>query len=999
MPPFVRLLGRPDVESEGVPIEPPFGKAWALLVVLAADGGWVDREEIVYLLWPEHDEARARANLRKLLSRNVAALPFATDLEAQPTRLRWPVPCDVVAFREAVAAGRLAQALALYRGPFLHGLRAGDLPDLDEWIATRREELAALWRDAGSTLAAQAAAEGRVDDAVRVLRALSDADPLDEEVLQGYLRALAAAGRGAAAQGAFRAFAERLGREVGAEPSPATRALAEQASAVPVAAEPRSPPRTAARGLPGHATPFVGRAAERSRLAEVLRDPDCRLVTITAPGGFGKTRLALAVAADLASDFADGVAFVPFAAVHDVTQVPFTLADAIGLTLTGNRPMLTQLADALAGRRQLVVLDNLEHLLDDVEWLTTLIEACPEVRWLVTSRERLDLEGEWRFELRGLAMPREGEAAEEADAVRLFLQRAARERVEAPTPAAIASVLRICRAVEGMPLALDLAAAWSGTLDLDDLADEIERDLGLLVAGPRSKSDRQRSVTAVFEASLARLGETARRAFEGLGVFPGSFDRAAAAAVTGATPAVLRELSGRSLLGSSGGGRFRLHELLRRHAATRLAADGARDAAVREAHARHYAAWLMASEGALHGMAPAATLAHLDLERDNVMAAWHWHVAERDARTVPQLAKVLASYVAQRTRFAEGAAVFGVAAAAFDVPGDDVARAVAGGLLVQAGWLSFRGGRYQEARSAAERAQQLLGALGDPVLVAEGAGLLGACTAVQGDYLAALPHFERALPVAQRSGEAGAISVAINNLAITEKQLGRYRAAEQHYREALDLIRQTGPAVSLARALNNLGLLLLADERPNEAEPILREGLELAHAIEALQVVPHLLGGLAKVALARGDNEAARAAAEEASRRTRAAGARGSLGPVLCTLALAAAGEGDTVAADRALMDAVMNANETGNQESMLMAVASAGRVRSARGDHRAALLAFALVGDDPGLEHALRAELRPAWDASIAAAGRETADAAAAEAAELGLEGVVAALGLSPDA
>jgi len=230
--------------------------------------------------------------------------------------------------------------------------------------------------------------------------------------------------------------------------------------------------------------------------------------------------------------------------------------------------------------------------------------------------------------------------------VRLFLQRAARERAEAATPTAIAGALRICRAVEGMPLALDLAAGWAGTLALDDLADEIERDLDLLVAGVRSKSDRQRSVTAVLEASLARLGDAARRAFEGLGAFPGSFDRAAAA---------------------------------------------------REAHARHDAAWLLASEPALHGTAPAATLAQLDRERDNVMAAWRWHVADRDVTTVPRLAKLLETYLGQRTRFAEGVALFGGAAEVFDVAGDDAARAVAGGLLVQSGWLAFRGGRYQEA--------------------------------------------------------------------------------------------------------------------------------------------------------------------------------------------------------------------------------------------------------------------------------------------------------------
>jgi predicted ATPase/DNA-binding SARP family transcriptional activator len=1001
--PYVRLLGRPSVEIGDERHEPPFGRGWAMLMVLAARGGWVDRGELIYLFWPDHDEQRARANLRKLLSRTPGALPFARSLDAEPSRLRWQVATDLAEFRTALTEGRLAHAVTLYRGPFLDGVRAEDLPEFEAWLDTERVALARAWRDAGTTLASQAAAEGRRDDAAWVLHSLVEADPLDEEALQAYLRALAAVGRGAAAAAAYRAFAEHLERELGATPSVATRALAE-AAATTAATATHGPPRKAAlRGLPRNVTPFVGRTAERARLSELLRDPTCRLITITAPGGFGKTRLALAVAGDHAADFSDGVAFVPLATVESADQAPFTLADALGVTLTGNRSALEQLRDALAERHQLVVLDNVEHLVDEIPWLAGLIEAGTQVRWLVTSRERLDLEGEWRFELQGLALPRDdeppGDAATQADAVRFFMQRAAREQAAATTPAEVSSVLRICRAVEGMPLALDLAASWVGTLGLEEIAEELERDLGLLVASGRGHAERQRSVNAVFEASLTRLSPDGRALFEALAIFPGSFDRAAASAIATATPMALRELVARSLLGASGGGRFRLHELLRRFASARLAVDPERERTLRAAHARHYAEWLAANEPALSSRALAAVLAHIDLERDNVIAALTWHLQVRDLQLVPAMAAALEIFFAQRTRFASGAALLGDAAAGLASREDPSSRRVSGALLMRSGWLAFRGGAFESARASAERAAPLLDGGADPALAAENEGLLGALVAVTGNYLGALGHFERALVLARRADTPTSLAGALNNLAITEKQLGHYRSAEAHYRESLALSRRTGSALNVARNLNNLGLLLLADGRSEEAEAILREGLALARSIDAKQVVPHLLGGLAKAALARGDNATARTTSDEAARLTAAAGARGSLVAALCTLAIAAAGEGDDEAARSALMGAAGDARETGNVAGLLATVAAAGRVASLTGDHRAALLALSLVRDDPRLERALRAETLSAWEASCRAVDAGDLGPIAEQARLRGLEGTLQALGLVPGA
>jgi predicted ATPase/DNA-binding SARP family transcriptional activator len=995
--PYVRLLGRPSIEAAGGVVEPAMGKAWGLLVVLATRATWVERAELVYLFWPDQDESAARTNLRKLLSRNVAALPFAGGVEAEPSRLRWPVRSDVADFRRSLAEGRLAQALDLYRGPFLDGLRADALPEFEEWAGQERESLARAWRDAGTTLASQAAGEGRVQDAARVLRSLVDADPLDEEALQAYLQALAAGGRAAAGLDAYRLFAERLERELGESPSRATQALAESLRAavtLPPAAEsaPSAASRAAARALPRAATPFVGRSAERRRLAEQLRDPDCRLLTVAAPGGFGKTRLALAVAADLAEAFDDGVAFVPLAPVLHPDGVPFALAEALGIVITGTRPPLEQVAEALAPRRSLLVLDNLEHLGGAYEWLADLLDAAPQVRVLVTSREPLDIGAEWRFELRGLSLTPVGPEPALSDAARLFLQAAARQDARAAAQAPLGSVERLCRALGAMPLALELAAGWIGALDVDELVDEVERDLSLLTTTRRDVPDRHRSVVAVLEASLARLEPDTRSAFEGLGVFPSGFDRAAARAVAGITPLALRDLVARNLLATSGDGRFRLHELLRHRAVARLAEDPERERRVRAAHAHHYASWLASAEPALHGGSPAPILAQLDLDYDNVEAAFRWALASRDLGTVTDMAFALETYFVQRTRYAAGAAFYEGAAEALG-EADPTVRHTTGGLLVWAGWLEFRRGRYDRAAELVTHAAGLLDPTGDARARIEAVSLQGALAGTRGDYDTAWERADRALALARQAGLSAQVATALNNLAITEKQLGLFRQAEANYREALALNRARGAALPCARNLNNLGLLLVADDRADEATPVLEEALALAREIHAQQVVPNVLGGLAKAALARGDASAARSAADEAWRLTRASGARGSSGPLLVTLALAAAAEGDHEGADRALAAAVEDARETHVRVALLATVAAAGRVWSLRGDHRAAVTALALVRDDPDLEHSVRDELGPAWRASAAAIGPEQVALAQRDAQRAGLEGLLSRL------
>jgi predicted ATPase/DNA-binding SARP family transcriptional activator len=998
--PLLRMFGRPCIEGPGGTVEPPFGKAWALLLVLARRATWVPRAELVYLFWPDHEESQARANLRKLLSRNVAALPFSRDVEVEPSRLRWGVETDVRRFEDAIACGRLAQALDLYRGEFLEGVHADALPEFEAWVEAEREELAAAWRHAGTSLAEQAAAEGRREDAARVLATLVAADPLDEEALQAYLHALAAAGRHAAGLDAFRTFAERLEREFGETPSRETREIAASLrDAAPVArpASRRAQPHpNAPRALPTTATPFVGRDAERLALAELLRRDDCRLVTLTAPGGFGKTRLALAAAADVQGAFRDGVAFVPFTTVPHRDAVPFAIAEALGLTISGRDDPFEQLADLLRSCETLLVLDDLEHLADDVRWLGTLLDAAPSVRALVTSTRLLDLAAEWRFELGGMRLPEATADPRASDAVRLFLETASRHDAAAAAAAPIDAVVRLCRAVEGMPLALVLAAPWLGTLGMDDLIAALEHDPGALETRRADLPERQRNLDAVVAATLAHLSDEAGRTFVGLGAFPGSFDAGAAAAVAGASPHVLRELIARNVVATAGGGRYRVHALLRREATRRLSGDPATERAARDVHARHYAAWLSAIEPDLQGRAPAATLTQLDLERDNVTDAFLMAVSLGDLEGVERMAADLETYFVQRTHFAAGATLYLEASRRLG-ENDPARAATTASLLVWAGWLEFRRGRFDDAQELLTRARRLQpdeahARRGDRAQL-EGEGLQGALKGVRGDLEGAWEHHDRALALARAAHPPAQVAIALNSLAITEKQLGLFHQSEAHVREALALNRALGASFHAARNLNNLGHLLLAVERVDEAAAVLEEGLALAHRASARQVLPHILGGLAKVALARGEAAQARATAAEAWETIRAAGVRGSGVDVLVTLALASAAEGDVGDADRALAAAVADAAATQGRLTTLAALAAVGRVRALRGDHRHAAMALSLVREDPGLEHGVRAGLGPSWRACVEALGSAEVAAAQDEAASLGVERLLARL------
>lgn len=415
--------------------------------------------------------------------------------------------------------------------------------------------------------------------------------------------------------------------------------------------------------LPAPATPLIGREAELATLAQLLSDPGCRLLTLVGPGGIGKTRLALEVACFQWERFSDGVFFASLASVTSAEHLVPAIAQAVGFNFSGPADSRTQLMRFLSRKQALLLLDNLEHLLEAVDVLVELLARAPGVKLLVTSRERLALSGEWVFELQGLPVPAQNkvEELEKYSAVQLFLQRARRAHVDFELSVEeYPEVVRICRLTEGMPLAIELAAAWVPVLPCAGIADEIERGLDILTTTLRDAPERQRSMRAVFEHSRELLTEEEQEALYQLSLFRGGFQRDAAQAVAGANLSVLSALFSKSLLRRNKSGRYDLHELIRQCAMEHLRLDSQLWAETKDRYIAFHITLAETAEAQLKGANQLHWLERLEQEHDNLRVVLKWLLAadgpaaDNDITLALQVASALRWFWYMRGHFHEG---------------------------------------------------------------------------------------------------------------------------------------------------------------------------------------------------------------------------------------------------------------------------------------------------------------------------------------------------------
>lgn len=446
--------------------------------------------------------------------------------------------------------------------------------------------------------------------------------------------------------------------------------------------------------LPYQTTPFVGREAELDELTTMLNNPEIRLLTILAQGGMGKTRIAIEAAEQQLNHFPNGVFFVPFQALSEISQILPHLANSVCYQISANdkRSDKEQVLEFFANKKLLLLMDNLEHLLDGIDIISEILQAAPNVKVLTTSREKLKLSGETVYLLRGMAFPAWESPADVLcyDAVRLLHQAAKRIKPDWEiTEANLEFVSRICRLTEGMPLGILLAVAWLDVLTLDEIAAEIQKNVDFLETDMRDVPERQRSVRAIFETAWKRLELLEQQIFMKMAVFRGGCTRQAAEAITGASLRSLQSLVNKALISRSQDERFEIHELLRQYAEIELKkAEQAQSA--RNDHATFYAELLDNRENWLKGGKQLEALKDIETDFENVRTAWSWVIEQGNWTILDQMLASLAMFCLCTGQAGLGYTLFGMALEQLSPEGGLEKRRVWGRIFVRQTSCDFR---------------------------------------------------------------------------------------------------------------------------------------------------------------------------------------------------------------------------------------------------------------------------------------------------------------------
>lgn len=761
-------------------------KTQALLAYLACTRQRHSRDALAAMFWGETDDEAAKtslrqslANLKKLVEAHVLIERDAVEFDARSS-----YALDVQAFERGAAGDPSAQreALALYKGDLLKGLVVKNAPEFEEWLVVERERLRQMAAHILRHLAAADAQAGDPESAIAHLHALVALDPLDEPAHRDLMLQLARNGQRAAALAQFEACRRILEKELGVPPEMETRRLHERI---------RGAQRT--MRLPAEATPLVGREAELSKLSRWLADPACRLVTLTGLGGSGKTRLALRAAWQNGSRLLHGACFVSLTSAEDETTLSMAVLAALGTPAIAAASAADHVRDYLRDKELLLVLDNAEHLIEScAPYLVALMKDAPDVKLLLTSRERLSLRGEWSLALDGL--PSEGV---DAPAVRLFQEVASRVRGE--DIAASDAAVRLCRRLQGLPLAIELAAPLTRLMSIPQIEAALANDLAVLSTGMRDVDERHRSLRAAFDQSWHSLAVSEARVLAALSVFRGGFTAAAAGAVAGATPAAIADLMDKSLLQHPADARFDLHELVRQYARERL--DHERDVLLR--HCDFFADWLAASEPLRRGPRQKELSDALRADFDNIRLMWDTAVRERRASAFDKAAACLFWICDVLGRQQEGMRLF--AAAADGIAAEAGCGATRGRLMLRQGVLARLIGEFDQAEVLLTQAEALLHDTGDARNLAYAICQLGIFPVVRGDIDLGLARFSRSLRLYRDIGDLRGASDALQCMGVAEARQGKLDAAEQLYQEAADILTELGDEMELAVALNNLG--------------------------------------------------------------------------------------------------------------------------------------------------------------------------------------------------
>lgn len=1017
-------------------------KTAALLAYLARYPGKSHlRDGLAEMLWPETDSARGRARLCTLLTYvrsvvepqgTVTGSVLQTDRNTVTLNsdLIWSDAAHFEALLARVAKSgdvsdrirMLQEARSLYRGDLLPGFYM-------DWVVREQARLHELYVDLLHALAHCLISTARRSEAITILDLALGADPYRESLVRMQMRCFAALGRPEAALTAFEQFVERLRQTLGARPSESTLALGERirsdpeafdsadeetpmqaaAPVVAVAAPVKSaeePTATVRPELPFQLTRFVGRNRELDALTELLCSRDCRLVTLTGPGGVGKTRLSIEAARVVSDAFRGRVWFVELARISHARLFPFALSESLKLSGSGPSDPLDQSVERLKQAPCLLVLDNFEHLLAEaavpnkienalgnsaIGLVRLLLERVPELTCLVTSRQPLRLGGEQEIPVDQLRVPTVGEPLERAagcESLALYVDRAKVSRPDfALSNHNFASVAELCRRLEGLPLAIEMAAAWSKTVTPARMLELIGSRPQALTARRRDLPARHQSMRAAIAWSYDLLDEKLRRLFCSLSVFRGGWTAEDAAFVAGHDDidGDLAELAERSMIlieEHNGTSRFRQLELLRIFAKDQLSSSD-EECTLRDRHYTRFLNLAKSAQDRLNGPDASFWFARLGAEHDNFRLALE---QAHDGATCLTLATALWRYWNDRGYYAEASLWLARGIEECDCESEHAALRARG--LTALGATASNQGEYSRARAFFREAMDLWRSAGDREGIGDVHNNLGALEYRCHNFEVARVEFDSALAIRRELGDNFRISATLNNLAILACDVGDFFEAEQRHAENLELKRTINDGPGIALALGNLGHLAYRQRQYARARMLLQESIaehrsldmrpgiavtlhtlgnmELiqGHLTEALEAytesleifseigekrgVAYSLGQISGVVLRLGDAERAVQCAARAEQMCRelndGAGLVGAwirLGDALIHT--------DVREAEARLRQALETGAEIGDESLQTSAIESLAYLASVNDDHRRAAILFAFAGRTPG--------------------------------------------------
>lgn len=824
----LNLLGAPEwVCGEGT-TRFVAERRFQLLAYLAMHGGqWVQRDQLAAMLWPGHETAAARRNLRKVIFR-ARELPGLQGLVSTEHALAWNVETDLHRCKAALQQGDLDALLNFQDMPPMAGLDDPLNAPWSDWLAAERERWQAQWHSAVMSCLERTAAPG---ERARGARALLTQDPLDEEALLCLMRAEQEQGHVGAAQAAFRRYAECLAETLGVEPSSELRALARpiptgaaSAAALPAAGEPHRS--------------FVGRRAELQATDEALRSGRTRWLTLLGPGGVGKSRLARVAMEGLSGAMPGGCLWVEMQDLVTTDALLERIAHQLDVQGGAEADPLAPLLARLGDERWLWILDNAEHLVQGPRplgaWISALLERAPGLSVLVTSRTRLHGRIEQVRHLHGLPVPdeesRDGQAAAAFDAVKLFVARARAADSDFALEAHAAAVVEIVERVGGMPLAIELAAGWVRLLppaeiarDLRESMDVLERERGS--TDPPARPDHH-SLRRVLASAWDLLAPRERQTLIALSVCRGGATLSAARAIAEASLPLLSSLVDRSMLSVDARGRFGMHPILQVHAAEHLAAEPAAQARAQQRHADFYARLL--AELAPHALGDTRKLIDaVSEERANAEVAWSHALREQRADRVYAMVRALWSYFEHRGQIRDGLTMLKPALA---LPvADATARRAHQRLRHGLSMLHHRNGNQREGLALAAEGIAL-GDLGD-LEAWVGCHLnAGSCELANGRPEAAHARFTQALNLSLQRQDRHCEAWARGNLGVGLHCLDRLDEAVPTLQQALAMDRELGNQYSVAVHLVNLALAHQARGEWESTRRYAEEGLVVAQA-------------------------------------------------------------------------------------------------------------------------------------------------------------------------